>query len=440
MALSGRLLRRTAGALSARLPELRLDSLPDPRDPRGQRWPLRSLVLAALFGLLCGKKSLAETEDLTDELPHPVRRKFGLRRRVPDTTLRDTLVRLSPRELRRTLHRQTRAAHRRKALRPEGLPFGVLALDGKFTALPCWDEAYAQRQSGKDGQDPHGVVGTLTACLISARARPCVDVLPLPAKTNEMGYFRTALGELVATYGQSDLFRLLSYDSGACSEENARAVREADLHYLFVLKENQPTLLWEASRLLGGRRAEEADEQTEDARGAEVWVRRLYVTEEIAGYPGWPHLHTVRRVETEVQDRGGRGLEAKDKHGPRRPRRDERYFISSLPRQRLTSRQWLRVIRGHWGVENGCHWTLDAILSEDERPWIEEDPQGMVVVLVLRRVAYNLLTMYRSVTQRSEERRETPWKKVVSWFLEMLLNAREPDVRELRPRRAVAEN
>lgn len=428
MALSGRPRRRLLGALSARLPELRLDLLPDPRKPRGKRWSLSSLLTASLLALLSGKKSLRETEELTEDLPLPIRRKFGIRRRVPDTTLRDTLVRLSPLALRRLLHRQTRAAHRRKALVPQGLPFGVLALDGKATSLPCWDEHYAQRRN-EPGCAPRGMVTTLTACLVSARGQPCVDILPVPAQTSETGHFRAALAELVATYGQSGLFRLLSYDSGACYEHNGRAVREADLHYLFVLKENQPTLWGEARRLLGGQPPSQALFSTEDLREGKVQVRRLYLTEELAGYLDWTHLQTVLRVQTEVQDKSGRVLGQED-----------RYFLCSLPSRRLSAKQWLLVIRRHWGVENGCHWTLDGILREDEHPWIEEDSQGMVVVAVLRRVVYNLLTLYRSVTQRGEEQRLSPWKRLVNWYYQALLFGAEEDLLGLRRRRAVALN
>ena len=46
----------------------------------------------------------------------------------------------------------------------------------------------------------------------------------------------TALRELLGAYGSLDLFRLISYDSGACSLENADLVRANSLHYLFGLK------------------------------------------------------------------------------------------------------------------------------------------------------------------------------------------------------------
>lgn len=42
---------------------------------------------------------------------------------------------------------------------------------------------------------------------------------------------------------------------------------------------------------------------------------------------------------------------------------DVRYFISSLP---LGVRRFARAVRGHWGIENSCHWSLDFTYREDE--------------------------------------------------------------------------
>lgn len=53
---------------------------------------------------------------------------------------------------------------------------------------------------------------------------------------------------------------------------------------------------------------------------------------------------------------------------------------------------------------------LDVALVEDDRPWIEANPRGALVVAILRRIAYTMLTLLRSVTQRSDERRDVSWK------------------------------
>ena len=46
-------------------PVYRFENVPDPRDARGTRWPLRELVVAALLGMVAGCRTLREVEDLT---------------------------------------------------------------------------------------------------------------------------------------------------------------------------------------------------------------------------------------------------------------------------------------------------------------------------------------------------------------------------------------
>jgi hypothetical protein len=40
-----------------------------------------------------------------------------------------------------------------------------------------------------------------------------------------------------------------------------------------------------------------------------------------------------------------------------------RYYISSLV---VNVIQFARAVRGHWGIENTCHWSLDMTFREDE--------------------------------------------------------------------------
>jgi hypothetical protein len=411
------------GVLAARLPEARLDQVKDPRRAKGRRWELRVVLRAVLMAMVAGCKSLALAEALTAEMSPVLRKRLGIARRIADTTMRDVLCALDPEELRGPLHALTRAAHRRKALEPDKLPFGVVALDGKSTAVPSCDDVYAQRQSKEEG-GLVGVVRTTTCTLISSRAMPCIDAIPIPAATNEMGQFEASVRSLAKAYDGIELFKMISYDAGACSENNARVVRELGLHYLLGLKGPQPTLFTEAQRLLAAVPWQRADASSEDIIGGPHTVlRRLYLTEEMNGFGDWKHLRTVLRVESEKLDASGRRLA-----------HDNRYFVASLPASRLTAAQWLLLVRLHWGVENNCHHTLDDAFEEDDRPWIKSDPRGMVVVALLRRTAYSLLTLFRSVTQRSDERRATPWRDLLRWFYNAIISATDADLSALRPR------
>ena len=131
MPKDSRMSRRMAGIIKTRFAETGLDQVPDPRRAQGKRWSLATVLKTCLAGMMAGCKSLAQTEALTNEMSPAMSGMLGIGRRVPDTTARNVLVRLVPADLRACIHRQIKRARRRKALTPDGLPFGVVAIDGK---------------------------------------------------------------------------------------------------------------------------------------------------------------------------------------------------------------------------------------------------------------------------------------------------------------------
>ncbi len=428
--MEGRRLRRMAGLLHARLPELNLDAVVDPRAREG-RWSLAQILRATLVGLMSGCKGLWEAEQLTANLSVAARRQLGLRRRLADTTMRDALCKVSLGALRAALHRLVKSAWRRKALEPVGLPMSVLALDGKVTALPCLNQPFVQTQHPEVGL-PYGLVRTVTAALVSAPGRPCIDAIPIPADTNEVGHFQAAFKGLVETYG--GLFDLVSYDAGGFSRANADAVVAAGKDYLFALKDEHRSMCRLADELLA---VENVIDRTEDVLDDETTVvrsLRLLRADPSWSYGDgktpeesvWPHAKAFLSVEYVKVQHGMVG------------ERDERMFVSSYDPKRLTPAQWLLLVRSHWGVENQNHHTLDTAFAEDDRPWIEADANGMLVVLLLRRIAYTLLALFRAVTLRSDEGRATRWKDLLAWVRDALVAATPEHTMDLRVREACA--
>lgn len=425
--------RRMAGAMSARLPEIGLSQVADPRKARGIRWKsLYPLLVAPLVAMTAGLKSFAETESLTEEMSSALRKKLGIPGRISDTTMRNTMVRLSPEEFRKCLHRQAKAAYRRKALMPDGFPFGVAAYDGKYTSIEAWDDEYSQKQSEKNGQNAHGIVRTFNCSLVSSSSKMCIDASPIPSHTNEMGHFKEVFDRQVSNWKRTRLFAMVSADAGSCSEANGRHVTKQGIHYIFGLKGSQPTLHSEARALLARRTQDDCDAKTVDIRGRHEIIRRVYLTTEMAGFLDWTHLQTTLRVESEKVDiETGEVVEQEDDDV-------NRYFVSSLPCEQLTPAQWLKLVRMHWGVENNCHNTWDTAFEEDDRKWITTDPKGAMNVMLLRRLAYNMLALFRSVTQRSEENRLIPWKDILRWVYNTLIAATETDIVGLRERKVIA--
>lgn len=361
---------------------------------------------------MTGQKSFADVERLTDDLSVPVRNRFGIRRRISDTTLRDAIATIDPDELLPILHSATRSAIRSKSISVDfDLPFGVVSMDGKYVTVPSVDDHYAQRSTrGEPESAIIGRIGTMTSTLCSSEARPCIDVYLIPAATNEMAVLPRALDALLEAYGNLDLFRLVTYDAGACSRANAEHIRARNLHYLLGLKGSQPRLRYWASLSLKDRPIDVADACAVHGNGLGQVKRTIFLLPCPDGTDEWAHLRTVIRVDSDGFDRCGR------------PTHETRYFLSSLPTDRLSPQQWLTVIRRHWAVET-THQILDVAFEEDARPWVRDNPRLTAVVMILRRIGYTILAIFRNVTQRSDLRRNEPWHVLLTRIRDALLHA-----------------
>lgn len=355
-------------------------ALEDPRHRKGQRWSFRYLVDLLLTGALLQAPSLALVEDLSEEI--------GLR--VPDSTLAYLLARIDPHPLRAVLHAEVRRLHRSKTLRPEGLPFGVLAVDGKTSWVGSHaGDAEAQAQDGRWN------LRWMRAVLTSARSRPCIDQDVIPAATNEMGHFPAFWKALRRAYARADLFRLVTLDAGYTSKDNAALIDGDGMAYVLRVKESQPTLLAEMQRVLGAPTGQPAARSPwESVKGRQV-QRRLFRTEDLAGFDDWAHLRQGWLVQTVVRHLDGREEVVM-----------ERWFITNLPWNTLSPRQLLHVVRGHWAIENDCNWVLDVVWREDTTAWATNAKAipthaPLRTLSWLRMLAYNVLGVLARVRLRS---------------------------------------
>jgi predicted transposase YbfD/YdcC len=98
----------------------------------------------------------------------------------------------------------------------------------------------------------------------------------------------------------------------------------------------------------------DARESTTTEKGHGREERRTYLQlpapTSLPGFTLWKGLKTIGMVTSVCVRDGKETIEI-------------RYYISSLD---MDVKRFARAVRGHWGIENTCHWSLDITYREDE--------------------------------------------------------------------------
>jgi hypothetical protein len=81
---------------------------------------------------------------------------------------------------------------------------------------------------------------------------------------------------------------------------------------------------------------------------------------------------------------------------------EQRYFVTSIPAGTVTRDQELALVRLHLGIENGCHWTLDVALGEDDGHPCQASRAFIETVSWLRLIGYNALSAWRALAPRKD--------------------------------------
>jgi predicted transposase YbfD/YdcC len=152
---------------------------------------------------------------------------------------------------------------------------------------------------------------------------------------------------------------VVTIDAIACNPQIAQSIRDAGADYLLAVKGNQPSLQAdiEAAFEAVGKGQIDVDVDVDKGHGR-IETRTVSVLRQV----DW--LDGDRRFPGEVRFADARAIvrveartELKD-----RSRSDVRYSITSSGR---SAAELALNVRGHWGIENTLHWTLDMTFQED---------------------------------------------------------------------------
>jgi predicted transposase YbfD/YdcC len=175
---------------------------------------------------------------------------------------------------------------------------------------------------------------------------------------------------------------IVTIDAMGCQTKIAEQIIAAGGDYVLALKGNQGTLAEEVEEAFIDADARDyagLDAQvieTSARNHARVETRRYRTLGNLEGVPRsalWKGLNMIGMVESQREVDGKTSTEY-------------RFYIGSIG---TDAARFARAVRGHWGIENDLHWSLDVAFREDESRL--RDPQARENFAVLRHMALSRL-------------------------------------------------
>ena len=163
----------------------------NPRACRGRRYRWRALWATLLLGMTRCTTGLRGLEDDCKDFG-PLARCLGACQCVGHWALGNFLRRANPAHLRANLWKSVHAENRRKSLRPVGIPFGMMAVDGK-QGRRALSELVSDNvpwvHPAGHGAKAYGLHRALRSASVSNAAPVVLDTAPVCGKTNETRVF-----------------------------------------------------------------------------------------------------------------------------------------------------------------------------------------------------------------------------------------------------------
>ena len=130
-------------------------------------------------------------------------------------------------------------------------------------------------------------------------------------------------------------------------------VEERKAHYHFTVKGNQPTLLQDIQLYFENRKEPDYIDCAPPDHGR-IEIRKIWSTNELNGYLTFPHVGQAFVIERHCTDKKTGECSSEVAYG-----------ITSRSPEQADPQTILATNRGHWSIENSCHYILDWNYDED---------------------------------------------------------------------------
>jgi len=168
-------------------------------------------------------------------------------------------------------------------------------------------------------------------------------------------------------------------------------VIDRNAHYHFTVKNNQPGVFQDIELYFKDRKDPDFVLCDPPDHGR-IEIRKIWTTTELNGYLNFPHVGQAFIVQREFTDK----KTGKDSC-------EIAYGITSRTPEQADPQQVLTTNRGHWTIENSCHYIIDWNFHED-RSRISKG-YGPENITRLRRFAIGIIKSkgVRSVPQKMRQ-------------------------------------
>lgn len=306
------------------------DDIPDPRAANA-RHRLGDILVLAVASVLCGGETCVDFAQFARSKRAVMVRVLGDYAPPSHDTFSRVLRLLDPAAL-QTIFSRFAAAFAADLNRVDpDLPDRVVAIDGK-----AMRRAY---ETGLAASPP------LMVTAFASQARLTLAAAMPGAGENEVE------AALAVVTGLDLENCIVSADALHCHKRMAAAVLERGGDYALCLKGNQSTLQRQARALLGADATSDAPTAVaatlEEGHGRqERRTARVVPAEGLGRADGFPGVAAV----AEITSRRGAGAP-----------KTRLYLLSTV----IAPERALAVVRAHWSIENGLHWSLDVVIGED---------------------------------------------------------------------------
>jgi len=356
-----------------------LKKIKDFRRPQGQRYPLWTILLIVVLGLMTGHVGYRALGDFS-RFQQPNLSKYlkiACHQLPSYSTMRRAMLGVDWRSLIEVFNQW---ASQLTSCTEESRWF---AIDGK--CLKSTVEHYCHNQQN-------------FVSIVSVFCQEHGLVVQLARIENKHTSEIHQVHDIVKNVGFSN--QVLTMDAVHCQKQTINSIIEGSNDYLIAVKKNQPKL-YQSLENLAETTLPMSHEISEDKSHGRCIKREVLV------FPVTEAIQSVWKGSKrfiQVKRSGNRGH--------KEPYHETAYYLSSCLEN---AQEFGARIRGHWGIENQLHWVKDVVFQEDNSPIRQF--QSMTNFSVLSTIAMNLYRFLGFLSITTGQR----WLSQRLWGLHILL-------------------